>query len=267
MQLVDVHCHLNHILFKDDLKQVLERAQKIGLKAILVSGVNPQDNKEVLELTKKHEILKASLGIYPIDALGLAEPNPGLPEQKGPINLEEQFKFIEDNKEDIVAIGEIGMDFKEATKENTYNQQSENFRKIIQFAKKINKPIVIHSRKAEAECLEILQQELPMNKIAVNLHCFSGKKKLVKKAVELGYYFSIPPNCVKAQQFQMIIELTPITQLLTETDSPWPSHNNERNEPSNVIESIKVIAKIKNISVEEASNHIWDNYLQFLGEK
>ena len=138
---------------------------------------------------------------------------------------------------------------------------------FLNIAKKINKPIVIHSRKAEAECLEILQQELPMNKIAVNLHCFSGKKKLVKKAVELGYYFSIPPNCVKAQQFQMIIELTPITQLLTETDSPWPSHNNERNEPSNVIESIKVIAKIKNISVEEASNHIWDNYLQFLGEK
>lgn len=266
MKLVDVHCHLNHALFKDDLIEVLQRAEKSGVKEILVSGVNPEGNKEVLDLALKYDLIKASFGIYPIDALGLAPDEEGLPVQKGKIDLEQQFAFIEENKQWCAAIGEIGMDFKVVEKETTFKEQAGNFQKIIQFAKKIKKPIVIHSRKAEAECLEILERELPENEIAVDLHCFSGKKVLVKKAIDLGYYFSIPPNCVRSQHFQMIIELAPLTQLLTETDAPWLSPFVEKkNEPAFVLESIKIIAKIKDISEEQVAEQVWENYQRFLG--
>ena len=152
MNLIDVHCHLTHDQFKDKLDEVLLRAQKAGLKVIIVSGVNPQANREVLDLAKKHpKLIKASLGVYPIDALGLAAGDTGLPRQTEKINLEEELKFIEKNKDKIVSIGEIGMDFHWADKEKTYAQQAENFRKIIRFAIKIKKPIVIHSMKAEEE--------------------------------------------------------------------------------------------------------------------
>src|SRR3989338_7781178 len=98
MNLIDVHCHLNHELFKNDTNEVLERARTAGVKRILISGVNPAANKAVLEFVKKDpQLLKASLGIYPIDALGLQPDATGLPHHPGTINLEEEFQFIQKN--------------------------------------------------------------------------------------------------------------------------------------------------------------------------
>ncbi|MDO8655763.1 MAG: TatD family hydrolase, partial [Nanoarchaeota archaeon] len=134
MNLIDVHCHLNHADFAKDLPEVLKRAEKAGIKVILCSGVNPVSNKEVLELARKYPLIKASLGIYPIDALGLAEPEIGLPRQTVPINLDEEFAFIEKHKKEVACIGEVGMDFYWAKKEETYEKQAENFRRIIRFA-------------------------------------------------------------------------------------------------------------------------------------
>jgi len=266
MKLVDVHCHLNHQEFKDELDEVLKRAEKAGLKAIVVSGVNPPANREVLELSKKYPLIKASLGIYPIDALGLSEGETGLPQQMEKINLEEEFKFIEENKDKVISIGEVGMDFHWASKEQTYEQQAENFRKIIGFAKKIKKPLVIHSRKAEKECIEILGEEIADKEIPVVNHCFSGKKSVIKIARDLGHYFSIPPNIVKAQNFQGLVELVPLSQLLTETDAPWLSpYQDKNNEPAFVMETIKMIAKIKGISEEETAEQIWQNYQKVFG--
>src|SRR3989338_4363987 len=117
MNLVDVHCHLNHESLTNDLDDVLERAKKAGLKAIFVSGTNPPTNKQVLEMAAKYPIIKASLGIYPIDALGMALDEAGLLHHEGPISLEEQFQFIKKNIKNVAAIGEVGMDFHWAEKE------------------------------------------------------------------------------------------------------------------------------------------------------
>ncbi len=268
MNLIDVHCHINHECFRNEIDNVLKRAEKAGLKAIFLSGVNPENNREVLALSKKYPILKASLGIYPIDALGMEPDETGLPLHKGLINLEEEFKFIEENLSDVIAIGEVGMDFHWADKEKTFEQQAENFCKIIRFAKKVKKPLIIHSRKAEKECIDILEEEVKNQEIPVNMHCFSGKKSLIKRAADLGYYFSIPPNIVKAQNFQILVEMVPLTQLFTETDSPWLSpYADKKNEPAFVIESIKKIAEVKKISVEEAANQIWENYVRVFGKR
>ncbi|MEK6809724.1 MAG: TatD family hydrolase [Nanoarchaeota archaeon] len=267
MNLVDVHCHLTHEYFKDKLDAVLKRAEKAGLKALIVSGVNPPANRDVLALAKKHpKLIKASLGIYPIDALGIQPDGVGLPHQKGPINLEEEFKFIEKNKDAVHCIGEIGMDFHWADKEKTYAQQAENFSRIIRFAIKIKKPIVIHSRKAEEECLQILEEEVKNQEIPVIQHCFSGRKSLMGKGVELGHYFSIPPCIVKSSNFQTLVKKVPLTQLLTETDSPWLSpYQDQMNEPAFVAESIKQIAAVKELSEEEVAAQVWKNYQKIFG--
>ena len=268
MNLVDVHCHINHQLFTSDIAQVLERARKAGVRRILVSGVNPEANREVLQFcTLYPDLLRASVGIYPIDALGLTPDEVGLPYHKGKINLEQEFAFIEKNKDKVTAIGEIGMDFHWADKNTTQAEQADNFRKIIRFAKKIKKPIVIHSRKAEAECIQILAQEIPHHEIPINNHCFSGKKEIIRQASALGHYFSIPANVIKSSQFQTLIKLVDINQLLTETDAPWLTPYGERSEPAYVIESIKMIAQIKGISVESAADTVWKNYVRVFGEK
>ena len=268
MKLIDVHCHLNHEFFKGKVDKVIERAKKAGVVAIVVSGVNPASNKEVLTLVKKYpDILRASLGIYPIDALGIQPEGAGMAHHKGLINLEEEFKFIEKNKDAVHCIGEVGMDFHWADKEKTYRQQAENFRKIIRFAINIKKPLVIHSRKAEAECLEILQEEIKNHEIPVIQHCFSGRKALMTKGAELGHYFSIPPCIVKSFNFQTLVKKVPLTQLLTETDSPWLSpYQEQMNEPAFVAESIKQIALVKELSEEQVVEQIWKNYQKIFGK-
>ncbi len=259
MNLIDVHCHLTHELFKNELDSFISRAKEAGLKAIVVSGVNPPNNQEVLKLAEKYPLLKPSLGIYPIDALGLSEGETGLARQTVPINLEEEFAFIKKNKDKIVSIGEIGMDFH--WDKDHHQKQEENFRRIIRFAISIKKPIVIHSRKAEKECIDVLEQEIKNKEINVIMHCFSGNKKLIQRASSLGHYFSIPANIIKLQHFQTLVEMVPITQLFTETDAPWLSpYPNQINEPAFVLESLKKIAEIKKISLETAAELIWENY-------
>ncbi|MBI2666469.1 TatD family hydrolase [Candidatus Woesearchaeota archaeon] len=261
LNLVDVHCHLMHEQFEKDLPEVITRAEKAGVKIMLVSGTTPEANIAALELAKKYPQIKASLGIYPIDALGLQPDVDGMPHHVGPIDIKEQFQFIKKNIKDVTAIGEIGMDFYWAKKEETYERQAENFRKIIRFAKEIKKPIVIHSRKAEEECIAILEQELHNKEIPVVQHCFSGRKSLMSKAIELGHFFSIPPNILRADNFKTLVKKAPIEQLLTETDAPWLSpFSGKRNEPSFVLETIKMIAEIKELSVEETAVKIWENY-------
>lgn len=259
MNLIDIHSHLNHNYFKDKLEQTLKNAEEAGVKVIIVSGTNSTSNKEVLEFAKKSPLIKVSLGLHPIDALGLFEDDGdfGLPKQDNPINLEEEFKFMEENKDNIVAIGEVGLDF-HWDKDN-HQKQIENFRKIIQFADRIKKPIVVHTWDAEEEVLNILEEESP--KVPVILHCFGGRKALITRAKELGYYFSVPPSIVRIGNFQTLVKKVPLTQLFTETDAPWQSpYKGKKNEPAFVMETIKKIAHIKKITEEEVAEQIWKNY-------
>jgi len=258
MNLVDVHCHLNHELFKEDINEVIARAKKAGMKAIIVSGTNTAANRQVLELARRDSIIKVSLGIHPIDALGLSEGETGIPKQHGPIDLDEEFKFIEKHKKEIEAIGEVGLDF-HWDKEH-HEEQKEIFRKIIRFAVKIKKPLIVHTWEAEVECLDILEKEAG-NNVPVIMHCFGGRKALITRAKELGYYFSLPPAIVKNSTYKTIAQKVELKQLLTETDAPWQSAiTGKRNEPSQVLEAVKKIAEIKKISAEEAAEQIWKNY-------
>lgn len=261
MLLVDVHAHINHERFKDDLDQVIERAKKAGVKAIICNGVNSPTNREVLKLAEKYDIVKSALGLYPIDALNIQLPHlneVGLTRDIIPLDVDKEIDFIEKNQKKIIAIGEVGMDFKYLKEYEP--KQRENFQKVIDLAKKIDKPLIVHSRSAEAEVLQMLESN---NVKKVVMHCFGGRKSLIKKGAELGYYFSIPPLVKRLQHFEIVISLVPLTQLLTETDSPWLSPDPEkRNEPSFVTESIKKIAEVKKMTEEEVANNVFMNFQQ-----
>ncbi len=253
--LVDVHCHLTHEKLKNQIPDVIKRAKENGVVAIIASGVNVPTNREVLELAKKYDMIKCSLGLYPIDLLGLQPDESGLTRPTEKFDLDEELKFIEKNKDKILAVGECGLDF-HWDKEH-HDEQKDNFEKIIEFTKKINKPILIHSRKAEVECVELLEKS-GIKKVI--LHMFEGRKHLIKRAEELGYYFTVPTNILKSQHFQMLVEMVNLNRLLTETDAPWMSPDSNPNEPANVSLTITKIAELKKMDVKEVENAIYMNY-------
>ena len=156
MILVDDHCHLMHAQYEKDLDDVITRAKQAGVKAIICSGVNPTTNKQALEIAKKYDIVRASLGIYPIDALGLAEEGAGLARQTEPIDLDEEFAFITKHKDDVAAVGEVGLDYHWIKDEKLQKQERDNFQRIIEFVEKIKKPIIVHTRNAEQDCIDML---------------------------------------------------------------------------------------------------------------
>ncbi len=245
MLLVDVHAHLDHCKFKQDLDKVIENAKKNNVKTIINNGINPEKNRATLELAKKYDVIKAALGLYPTDAIKLKEEE-----------IANELEFIKKNKDKIVAIGEIGLDYHWNLKQ--HDKQKEIFEKIINLAEKIKKPLIVHSRKAEEDVIDILESS-KIKKVV--LHCFSGSISLVNKAYDLGYYFSIPTNVVRSNHFQEIVKIININRIVTETDSPYLSpFSGQRNEPSNVLYSIKKIAEIKNMDAEEVANNIWMNY-------
>lgn len=262
MNLLDLHCHLTHRQFKDDLPQVIERARKAGLKAIICSGVNHPTNEEALVLAQKYPLIQPSLGLYPIDLLGLTPDEVGLSRQTSPINLEEELSFIKKHKDKLFAVGECGLDYH--WDQTHHPKQKENFQPILNFVKKLNKPLIVHSRRAEFDVFEMLESS-SIKKSQVILHCFEGRKHLLKKATDAGYCFTIPCTITKLQHFQTLTEIAPLSQLFTETDAPWLSpYPGQRNEPAFVFETIKKIAEIKKIEEEEVAEQIWQNYQRLL---
>ncbi|MBU0615569.1 MAG: TatD family hydrolase [Nanoarchaeota archaeon] len=251
---IDIHCHLDHPEFKDRLEKVIQDAKKAGVKLILTNGINPETNRITLELAKKYDIVKPALGIYPINQLKKEIEEGNYPLKPNVFDVDEEIKYIEKNKDKILAIGECGLDGLDA---GSMEDQKKVFQKLINLAEKIKRPLIVHSRKAEADVIEVLEH----SKAKVLLHCFSGKKSLIKKAAELGYSFSIPTNVVRAQNFQDLIKMVDINQLFAETDSPYLSpFKDKRNEPAFIVESYKKIAEIKGMTLEDTKNNIWMNY-------
>ncbi len=248
MLYADVHTHLDFPDYSNDLKEVIQRASEKGVKRIIANGVNPSSNKKVLELAKNYDVVKPALGFYPTDSLEYSEKE-----------IDEEFEKIRKNK-DLVGFGEVGLDYKylpERNFEEAKKKQKILFQRFIELSEKTRKPLIIHSRKAELDILEMLESSSLKNPV---LHCFMAKKKLVQRASDNGYYLSVLPIINKLQQIRDLVSLVSLKQLLTETDSPYMSPFGGRNEPSNVLLCVKEIASIKKLEEEEVANNLYMNY-------
>jgi len=263
--LIDIHAHLDHERFKQDLDEVIENARKANVKIIITSGVNSSTNRGILKIAEKYsDIVRCSFGLYPMDVLANEIENNKVADfarDLETIDVNKELAWIEKNKDKCLAIGEVGLDFSWNTGKE--QEQIPVFEKIIEFAKKIDKLIIVHTRKAEKECLELLEKHKAKK---VVLHCFSGKKSLISKGIELGYFFSVPPVITRLEHFQTLVSIVPISQLLTETDAPYLSPaQGTRNESANIAVTIKEIAKIKNLSESEVEDKIWENAVSLFG--
>jgi len=242
---IDAHSHID--LLKN-IPEIISNAKKENVK-IITAGIDISSNRKILDIKKENPEIEICLGIYPTETLKLSDKE-----------IDSEIEFIKNNKEKIIGIGEVGLDLKENSTE-TLEKQKENLSKFINLAKELNKPIIIHSRKAEEDCINLLEN-FNYNKIV--MHCFSGKFKLIKKIIENKWMITIPTSVKNSQHFQKVIEITPIENLLCETDSPY-LHPDKKfpNEPKNVIESYKKISEIKQIPIENVEKILEENYANF----
>ena len=252
--LIDAHSHLDHPLLINKIDEIIQKARNAGLKHIITNGTNPETNRKCLEISKKYDIVECGMGIYPRTALKKEIETGDYPIKLENFDIDEEIGFIRKNKNNIVAISEVGLDFVHGED----NQQIEDFQKMIDLAEELNKPIVIHSRKAEQRAIEILESS-KLKKVI--MHCFSGKKSLVKRIANNGWFLTVPTIIVRSFQFQDIAKDVQVNQLLCETDSPYLSPYKEQwNEPAYVVESYKKIAELKDMDIIEVINNIYMNW-------
>lgn len=240
--LIDSHCHLE--LLKD-IPLVIERARKNNVGIIVYNSVNFETMKYALNLAEKYKEIKVALGIYPIDCLKLSESE-----------IDKEIDFIYKNRKKIIGIGEVGIDLKESKE---FERQKNNFLKFVSLGKELDIPVIVHSRGAEKEVVDILEQE-KVEKVV--MHCFNGNFKLIDKIAENKWILSIPANVVFSEHFQKVIERIDIKNLLCETDSPFlhPVKGEMNNEPANVIECYKKIAEIKHLGLKDVERIIENNF-------
>lgn len=252
--LIDAHSHLDHPLLMNKIEGIVKNAEKVGVKHIITNGINPETNRACLEISKKYDIIRCAMGIYPRNALKREIESGEFPLKVSDFDIDQEIDYIRKNKNNIVAVSEVGLDFVDG--EN--RQQIEDFEKMISLAEELKKPIVVHSRKAEQKCVEILESS-KLKKIV--MHCFCGKKSLVKRISDKGWYLTIPTIVVRSQQFQDLVKSVPITQLFCETDSPYLSpYKGQYNEPAFVVESYKKTAELKQMDVNEVISNIYMNW-------
>ena len=236
MGLFDVHAHLTHPRFAADADAVVDRARAAGVTTIVTNGLNPADNRAVLDLAARHpDLIRPALGLYPVDAVlpemisaGVDYPRDDL---EDPPSGDAAIDWLADHVEQAFAVGEVGLDHYWVP-EPLWAAQEERFRRLVRLAMAADKPLIIHTRKAERRAFEVLVEE---GATRVVWHCYSSKVKLGHQIAAHGHWLSIPANVVKAENFQRLVQTLPRDKVLLETDCPYlgPTRG-DRNEPATV---------------------------------
>ncbi|MEI6833241.1 MAG: TatD family hydrolase [bacterium] len=261
---VDVHTHLTHEDFASDLEAVVARAQVAGLSSVVVNGLEPKSNRMILAMSEKYPIIRAALGIYPLDAVCDQIPD-DFPFEVPVFDVNEEIEFIRAKAGQglLTAIGECGLDGYYLGETHLAGQESV-FERLIAVAMDFNLPLIIHTRKCEKRAGEILAAHGVKK---VNFHCFTGRAALAKEFAERhGWYFSIPANCNVNEGFQKMMKILPPELILTETDAPYLSPvKGQRNEPANVVGTVQLLGKLRDWTFEEARDQVFQNYLSLFG--
>lgn len=251
--LTDTHCHL-HIL-KNHNKAIRE-AERLSVSSLISCGVDFASSRENIRLAKKHAQVFASVGLHPA--------NSGSENTSLKFQLQSIEKLIEKERKNIVALGEVGLDFappRKGKKIKSKKEQISLFKKQIELAIKYHLPLIIHNRKASLELIEIIKEK--RGKIRGVFHCFTGGKKLLEKILSLDFYIGIGGLVTYNQGLQEVVKIIPLNKLLLETDSPYlmpePIRQKKRwpNEPKNVKIVAQKIAELKGdsfISIAQATS-------------
>ena len=263
----DVHAHLTDRRLAAQEADVVARAMAQGVTTIISNGLNPTDNAAVLALSARYpDLIRPALGLYPVDAV--------LPEMLA-LGVEyhrddtaplptgtEAIDWLEDHLDEAFAVGEIGLDHYWVP-ESLWAAQEAHFIRLVRLAMAADKPIIIHTRKAERRAFELLQE---LGATRVVWHCYSSKVKLGMQIAEHGHWLSIPANARKAQNFTAMLKGLPRERILLETDCPYLGPvRGELNEPANVAGTAAYAAELWDEPLDAVKAQLEDNFAAVFG--
>lgn len=237
-RMIDTHCHIDFEDFDSDREEVIKRA-KDKLDHVIVSGYSNESNMKVLQLSKDYEgFIYPTFGFHPVSSQNATEED-----------LKIAHENIRNHLDDILAIGEVGMDYYYVTDKTLRERQQEIFRNFLELANEYKVPIVMHVRDCEKKAVNIIEDydNIPY----FVFHCYGGSLKTAKRIMNRDdSYMSFSTMLCYSKHHQDLIEKIDLDYVLTETDSPYLAMTKEeRNEPANVVNAVHKIAEIKNMDV------------------
>ena len=247
--MIDSHCHLDHEPLLSDLTNVLQRSKEVGIKKLLTISTSIESFSKVKEIVKKDEIIFGTIGIHPHES------------DSNLISSDEIIKSLNENSK-IIGVGETGLDFYYNNSDK--NKQISSFRIHIEAAIKSEVPLIVHSRSAEKETFEILN-EYKKDNPKILMHCFTGSKEFAEKLLNLNSYFSASGIITfkNSEELRNTFKFLPLDKILIETDSPYLApvpNRGKKNEPSFINFTAIKLAEIKKIEKTELANITTNNF-------
>ena len=247
--MIDSHCHLDHEPLLSDLSNVIKRSKEVGIKKLLTISTSFESFDRIKKIIQKDKMIYGTIGIHPHET------------NRNKITADVIIKNITENDK-IIGIGETGLDFyyKNSDKDN----QIKSFKEHIEASIKTNAPLIIHSRDAEEETFNILNDYKDKN-LKILMHCFTGSLNFAKKLLALDAFFSASGIITfkNSTELQETFRFLPIDKILIETDSPFLApvpNRGKKNEPSFIDYTAQKLADTKNISKLELVNFTTNNF-------
>lgn len=255
---IDSHAHIDGPQFDADRDEVIARARAAGVTVILNVGTGDPHSgalERAVDLGQQHDLLYTAIGTHPHDARLYDD------------QAEEKIKTLV-KSERVLAWGEIGLDFH--YDHSPREVQTAVFKRQLRAACECDLPVVIHTREAESETVEILKSDYGEAKRRGIFHCFSGSRELAQQAIELGFMISFSGIVTfrKADELRAVARAVPLERLLIETDCPYLTpvpYRGNRNEPAYVVEVARCLAEIHEMDVESMARITSQNFRHFFG--
>lgn len=256
---IDSHAHIDGPEYDDDREEVIKRASDAGVQLILNVGTGDPHSGHLaraVNLAETSEHVYAAIGTHPHDARLYDDA------------AEERIRnLIKDNPR-VIAWGEIGLDYHYDN--SPRETQCDVFRRQLRAALACDMPVIIHTREAETDTIEILRTEYSGSQRGGIMHCFGGSLHLARQAIDSGFLISFSGNITfkKAEDIRSVAKQLPLSRLLIETDCPYLSpvpFRGKRNEPSRVVEVARALAELHGKDVSEIGNITSQNFLHFFG--
>ena len=254
--IIDSHCHLTYEPMSNALNETINRAKKDGIKYMLTISTEDKSFKQILKIVNDYESVYGTYGIHPHEAKSHQH-----------IKSVDIINKVNQNKK-IIGIGETGLDFYYNHSEK--KDQIYSFEEHISAAQKKNLPLIVHTRSAEKETLQILEKHSKKKETKILIHCFTGSREFAFKLLDLGAYISASGVVTfkKSEILASTFKEIPNDRILVETDSPYLAPvpmRGKTNEPSYIIHTVKFLSKLKGISFDEFSNITSKNFFNLFG--
>ena len=247
--MIDSHCHLDHSPLFDDIDNVIKRSKDVGIEKLLTICTTIKSFEKIKLLVKQDDIIFGTYGIHPHEA------------KNDKVNSDTIIKEVKNNDK-IIGIGETGLDF--YYNHSDKDDQLASFEEHIKASLELNIPLIVHSRNAEKDTLEVFSKYKNMN-LKILMHCFTGSKEFAENLLSFGAYFSASGIITfkNSLELQNTFKLIPLNRILIETDSPYLApvpNRGKQNEPSYVKFTAQKLADIKNISNLDLINNTTLNF-------